>query len=135
MKKDSLVIFSLSALLSLGIVGGMYYFHLQWQQWPPDPAVVESPYRINTGQPKGNSRMPANHRTDTPIKCTKPDGSVFWTNAARCEGADLDNRLSYADPVKPVPRVRIDESHSKKSNGGSSGVSSHVRKTMNSIKL
>ncbi|RLA42942.1 MAG: hypothetical protein DRR42_22530 [Gammaproteobacteria bacterium] len=133
MRKDSLVIFSISIVLSLGIVGGTYYLYLQKRQWPPNPAITEPPTRIDAGQATGRTAVAANRRTATPIKCTKPDGSVFWTNATRCEGADLDNRLSFADPVKPVPRVRVNDSQSNKSNPGSSRTSSPAKKKLEPI--
>jgi len=120
-------------VLTLGIVAGTHYLYLQKQQLLPNPVATEPPPRIDAGQVTGQTGVPANRRTATPIKCTKPDGSVFWTNAARCEGADLDNRLSYADPVKPVPRVRVNDSQSNKLNPGSSPTSSSARKKPNPI--
>ncbi len=43
-------------------------------------------------------------RTDTPIKCHDPEVGEFWTNAATCEAADLNNRITIAEspPGKPA---------------------------------
>lgn len=133
MKKDSLFIFSISIVLSLSIVGGAYYLNLQKQQSSPKTGVTETPLLIDAGQATGRTGVPATQRTATPIKCTQPDGSVFWTNAARCAGADLENRLSFADPVKPVPRVRLSDSKNEKSDSGSTRTSSSARKKLKPI--
>ena len=42
-------------------------------------------------------------RTDTPIKCHDPEVGEFWTNAATCAGADLNNRISIAEPLPGKP--------------------------------
>jgi hypothetical protein len=115
MRKDSLIIFSVSIVLTLGIVGGAHYLYLQNQKWIPGPTTIHQSPAVGTTQPKRSVVPPAKRRTSTPIKCTKPDGSVFWTNAARCEDADLNNRLSFADPVKPVPRVKLNSTKTSKS--------------------
>lgn len=133
MRKDSLIIFTVSILLTLGIVGGLHYLYLQNQKGIPNPNISKTPPRANTDQPNGKVGPPASLRTATPIKCTKPDGSVFWTNAARCEGADLNNRLSYADPVKPVPRVKTDKNSGNSNDRSSSRKSESRDKSVKSI--
>ena len=110
MRKDSLIIFTTSIVLTLGIVGGAYYLYLQGQKATPDKEVGEPQPNIGNAQAVNHAVKPAVRRTATPIKCTQADGSVFWTNASRCEDADLNNRLSFAEPVKPIPRVKTKSS-------------------------
>ena len=114
MRKDSLVIFVISVVLTLGIVGGLHYLYLQKQKQAPSEVITEPSSDIGTGktyqptiQPTVRRTVtpPAVRRTATAIKCVKPDGTVFWTNATQCKYADLNNRLSFTDFVKPVPRV------------------------------
>ncbi len=52
-------------------------------------AAPASPQRPATSEPAR-----AEGRTDTILSCTGPDGTPFFTNAARCEDADLDNRVN-----------------------------------------
>lgn len=129
MRKDSLIIFSISIVLTLGIVGGLHYLYLQNQKRTPDPVSIQPPLTVGATQPKRSTVPPANRRTSTIIECTKPDGSVFYTNARRCEDADLNNTLSYYESVKPAPRVtkRIT------SNSRSSHASGQDKKTLKSI--
>ena len=110
MKRESQVIFAISIVLTLGIVGGAHYLYLQGQKRISNLDAAQPEIVIGTEQAKRATTQPATRRTtgrtSTPIKCIKSDGTVFWTNAVRCEDADLNNKLSYADPVKPVPRVK-----------------------------
>jgi hypothetical protein len=44
-------------------------------------------------------------RSETILTCTAADGQVFYTNATRCEDADLDNRVNVlATPTLPASR-------------------------------
>lgn len=36
------------------------------------------------------------------LECRAKDGSTFYTNAARCEDADLDNRLTEVPAIEPA---------------------------------
>lgn len=134
MRKDSLIIFTVSIVLTLGIVGGAHFLYLQKQKGVSNPASNtshQSPSTVQPTQARSSDIPPANHRTATPIKCTKSDGTVFWTNAARCEGADLGNRLSYADPVKPIPRVKSNKKYNntkKESTSQASGTRNNTLK-------
>ena len=107
MRKDSLVILVTSIVLTLGIVGSAHYLYLQDLKKVPGEVTVKPPSDIGTGKSYLPPTQPAIRRTDTAIKCKKSDGTVFYTNATRCKDADLNNRISIADPVKPVPRVRV----------------------------
>ncbi len=133
MRKDTFVIFSISIVLTLGIVGGAHYLYLQKQTLPPNPDISEPQPPEHKDRVTGQAAIPANKRTSKIIECTKPDGSVFWTNAARCEGADLGNTLSIYDSVKLTPRVRTKTSNKSKSRSSSSGASSSERKKFKPI--
>lgn len=76
----------------------------------PTPIFGESPFPEQTSAPRsasvGNSSVSAEtstNRTIAPIKCIDPEIGEFWTNAATCEGADLYNRISIADPLAVSP--------------------------------
>lgn len=128
MRTDSLIVSVISIVFALGIVGGVYYAFLQGQKKPTRPSAVQPPPATATEQSRKSTTQPATGRTATPIECKKADGSVFWTNAARCADADLDNRLSIADPVKPVSRIK-----NKKATHNSSSVALPKIKTLKPI--
>ena len=53
----------------------------------------------------GRSNERAAGRSDTIITCTAADGQVFYTNATRCEDADLDNRVNViSTPSLPASK-------------------------------
>ena len=110
MRQNSLIIFTTFVVLTLCIVGGTHYLYLQGQKATPDKELLETQPGIGNAQAVNRAVKPAVRRTATPIKCTQADGSVFWTNASRCEDADLNNRLSFAEPVKPAPREKTKNS-------------------------
>ncbi len=49
MRKESLIIFSLAAVLSLGIVGALHYFYLQSQKQTPDTSRRSGQPATGTG--------------------------------------------------------------------------------------
>lgn len=106
MRKDSLIIFATSIVLTLGIVGGIHYLYLQNQKLIPDEPAVKPQTVAGAVQSRPHSNQPAKSRTAKVIQCTQSDGSVFYTNAGRCEDADLDNTLSIYDHVAPAPRAK-----------------------------
>ena len=115
-------------------VGGAHYLYLQDLKKVPDEVTVKPPSDIGTGKSYLPTTQPAIGRTDTPIECKKSDGTVFYTNATRCEDADLNNRISIADPVKPVPRVRVtskQKSSSQKSGSNRQSLKSIPRSMTN----
>lgn len=75
MRKESTVIFVLSAAITAGIVGTSIYLHEGQATGPTGPVGGQAP-------------QPANPNRTTPYECTLPDGSRFWTNAASCDAAD-----------------------------------------------
>ena len=96
MRKDSLVILTMSVLVTAAVFSAAHYASgreerveidahgklepLNLPEWPEDEPHVsaETPYA----------------RTDQIIECHDPKVGKFYTNAAGCEGADLENRLS-----------------------------------------
>ena len=128
MRKDSTIILLVSVLVTAAVFGGAYYMSVVYHS-------AEDPFRTEAETPefpRANSGINPNSvtgatgavdassetsgyeigsRTDTAIKCHHPDVGEFWTNAATCEGADLDNRLSYSAPLATTPyRDRYNES-------------------------
>ena len=110
MRKESLVLFATSIVLMLANIGGTHYLYLQDQKATPEKEAREPPYGTGNASASDRNVKPDVVRTATPIKCTQADGSVFYTNASRCEDADLNNRLSYAEPVKPLHQEKSDSS-------------------------
>ena len=110
MRKESLIYTAISIVLMLAIAGGTHYLYLQDRKAAPESEAREPPSGTGSASAGNRNLKPAVVRTATPIKCTQADGSVFYTNASRCEGADLDNRLSYAEPVKPLNQKKSDSS-------------------------
>jgi hypothetical protein len=113
MRKESTVIFVLALLISAGTIGTLSYLHhventgsTERFGAPPahqiEPRVAREPsdtqQQAQSGSSQALPQQQISGRTDTPIECPLPDGATFWTNAATCEGADLHNRISIADP-------------------------------------
>jgi len=111
MRKDSLYILSVTALLTAAIVGGGYYMAKRtqqqardnspggWQEFKPNSNTATGNATNRPGVSEGSFQG----RTDTPIKCIDPELGEFWTNASTCEGADLHNRMSIAQPMPTTP--------------------------------
>jgi hypothetical protein len=118
MRKDSAKIAGFTVLLAAAIIGGGYYMAVlrnpappaqesadAWQTLIPSqnrpPSQNQTTTQANTRSdvPAGTSRG----RTDTPIKCQDPERGEYWTNAATCDQADLNNRLSYSAPLATNP--------------------------------
>ncbi len=117
MRKDSLIIFFLTIVLTLGIVGGAHYLYLQNLNRIPDPVSIQPSPVAGATQPKHNIVPPVSRSNSTILKCTQPNGSVFYTNASRCANADLDNTLSVypsAKPVAPVNKRNTSKSYSSR---------------------
>lgn len=129
MRKESLIIFAISIVLTVGIVGGTHYLYLQNQKVIPDEPAVKPRAVAGAVQSRPQQNQLARRRTAKIIKCTQADGSVFWTNASRCEDADLDNSLSYYEHVKLNPQVK----NSKKNKNNSNQVSRNSSDNRKSI--
>jgi len=115
MRKESLIYTAISIVLMLAIVAGVHYLDQQEQEATTDRATGESRPGVSNAQSANPVSQPAVRRTATPIKCTLPDGSVFYTNASRCENADLDNRLSIAEPMNPTRKDKAREDEDSES--------------------
>lgn len=105
MRKDSALIFGISVLITIGIVGGAYYMNVVWQPQAQNANDQPAP---STSQLNGNSAATQANEprwTDQPIKCFNEEYGEFWTNAKNCESADLKNRLSIAQPVQKVDYI------------------------------
>lgn len=101
MQKESLIIFVFSLLLAIGIVGGIHFWFVY--QTNNQPTFVPNPQVPQFAPAK---RKPATHSSNNPIECFLADGSTFWTNANRCEDADLNNQISHADQWQPSKPIR-----------------------------
>lgn len=103
MNRESLFIFMTAIALSAGIVGGLYYMAVIKPEYSSRVETRQSePQSGSANTKRGNrTKVPASGRTNVVKKCTQADGSVFWTNAVSCDAADLNNRISRADPVQP----------------------------------
>lgn len=44
------------------------------------------------------------NRSETILTCSAADGAVFYTNATRCELADLENRVNVIPVAEPAPQ-------------------------------
>jgi hypothetical protein len=112
MRKDSATITGVTVVLTAAIIGGGYYMAIvrhpaqtspesadAWQTLTPRPDQASGSARTVPDVPAGTSQG----RTDTPIKCYDPELGEFWTNATTCDQADLNNRLSYSDPLATTP--------------------------------
>jgi len=120
----------ISIVLTLGIVGGLHYFYLQNQKVIPERSSFEPKPKdiVNTPpQPKLQESKPTRGQTAKIIKCTQANGSVFWTNASRCEDANLNNTLSIYDHAEIAPLEKSDKK-------GKTSSKQTSRQTKNSLK-
>ena len=99
-------------LLAIVAVAGVGYFLLEELRSPAPEASVESTRSATSSQraapesaPTRESSGPADGRSSTILTCTAANGQVFYTNATRCEDADLDNRINVVEaPTLPASR-------------------------------
>ncbi len=107
MRRDSVIIFTVALIVTAGVIGSAHLYHKHQvqtaeaaQQGPTDPAT-------NTAKPPadvGNyAYVPDSTRTSRIIECHDPEIGTFYTNAAECAGADLENRLSDYQPLRTAP--------------------------------
>ena len=95
-------------LVAIVAVAGIGYFLLEELRGPssakaPAQDVAES--RPPAAAPAPQPAEPAAGRTSTILTCTAADGQVFYTNATRCEEADLENRINVVEtPDLPASR-------------------------------
>ena len=95
-----------SLLAVIAVAGVGYWIYGQMKTPPagdgPTPAmerpVERAPAASAPAQPEPSRTA---GRTDTILTCTAVDGQVFYTNASRCEDADLDNRVNVLNRPPP----------------------------------
>jgi hypothetical protein len=112
MRKESIIIFSLAALVSIGIVGALSYFHYKSNQRQATPATTEHqppPVSTPNKKPYANVRQPtrkapAHRLLKYPQKCINAQGNVIYTNQPNCKNAAPKSNFSIVESVSPVPR-------------------------------
>lgn len=104
----------LLALISVGAVGYFVYHNLLAEDSGSQrtSAGEASSGRVSPA-PGSAMNAPANSvtsrdpgRSETILTCTAVDGTVFYTNASRCEDADLETRVSEVPALQPLPQSR-----------------------------
>lgn len=98
-----------AALIAVAAVAYFVYFNLV----PEAPATRQqaagaesSGLAAPTTAPE-TSPVPAEpNRSNTILTCTAVNGTVFYTNATRCEDADLENRVNVLPTPKAPPKSR-----------------------------
>lgn len=96
------------AVIAVGAIGYLLYGELQGERAAPGSdasSATRAPAAPSTISDTATT-TPAPTRSDTILTCEAVDGSIFYTNATRCEDADLDNRVNVlpaleASPVAP----------------------------------
>ncbi len=93
----------LLAMLAVGGIGYLLYEDLtrgSAGDVPPTPGMTS---------PAPAAPAPVTPpRRDTILTCTAVDGTVFYTNASRCEEADLENRVNVLPAYEPPRPERRD---------------------------
>lgn len=99
------------ALLSVAAVAYFVYQNLLVEgSAPPRSSAVEESSGMMSSMPENASSKPVApvtvrdpNRSETILTCSAVDGTVFYTNATRCEDADLESRVSEVPALEPVP--------------------------------
>lgn len=112
MRRESIIIFVLSALISAGIVGALSYsYH---RSLPKDSAIESSKSEASNSIPaqppspqvtKKRTRKPTQRLLAYPQKCIDPNGKVIYTNQPDCANAAPTSTLSVVDSVPAKPRT------------------------------
>lgn len=102
MRKDSVIIFGISLLITTLIVGGAYYLTFK------NPAAEETSGMESLPKPATPVvKQPIPSRNTNPIlKCHDPELGEFYTNASSCDEADLENTISHAESITPSRAVK-----------------------------
>lgn len=137
MQRDSVLIFGGSLIISVLLVGSLYCFSVVRTSMGPEPQSLASPI---PDQPQGsypNIPTTTPNWTDRPIKCFDDKVGEFWTNATDCQSADLQNRLSIAQPPQKIDYLSPgpDEMREKIRSGSktSSGRKPSLRRTSKAV--
>jgi len=99
----------LVAVVAVGGVGWLLYHDLLGET-PSTPAPTASPSPAPDAGPARSATVASGigGRSDTILTCEAENGRVFYTNATRCEDADLDNRVNVL-PAFETPRPVRDD--------------------------
>lgn len=96
----------LLALIGVAAVAYFVYQNLLMEGSAPHQA----PPAMMTPAPENTSTTPATpvtardpNRSETILTCSAVDGTVFYTNANRCEDADLETRVTEVPALQPLP--------------------------------
>ncbi len=101
----------LIALVAVAGIGYLLYGELRRE--PPGSGVTGAlktapadEASVERAPPAAEPELaPEPARGETILTCTAADGQVFYTNATRCEDADLDNRINVVStPTLPASR-------------------------------
>jgi hypothetical protein len=128
MRKESIIIFSLAALISIGIVGALSYFHNKSNQRPATSATTNHqlpPVSTPNKQPYASTRQqtrkaPASGRLKYPQKCTDANGHITFTDQPNCANAKPRTNLSIVDSVSPPPRQTKPQNRKRANSDGKS---------------
>jgi len=111
MRKESIIIFSLAALISVGIVGVLSFFHNMSNQHQATPTATKHQPSASTPnkQPRANTlqqtrKAQTSGRLKYPQKCIDTAGNITFTDQPNCANAKPRNNLSIVDSVSPPPR-------------------------------
>ncbi len=102
----------LGVLIALVAVAGIgYLLYGEIRREPPGAGVSDALKSAPAEDapieraPPATALEPEPARGETILTCTAADGQVFYTNATRCEDADLDNRINVVStPALPASR-------------------------------
>jgi len=112
MRRDSIIIAVVSVIIAAAIAGSGYYLNAVYTRAMPatKKETTWTTLKPHSDQATGGATTVADVPAETSqngnstiIKCTDPEVGEFWTNAATCEDADLNNRLTYAQTVPGKP--------------------------------
>ena len=99
------------ALLIILVVSGLFLALHFWRS--PESLQQMLDAARSLGESPSTTNPPAASPVEVPapardriLTCTAADGSSFYTNAARCEDADLDNRLTEVPAHQPAAEPR-----------------------------
>ena len=103
----------LATILAVAATAGIGYVLLKDLRGEPALATTSQSSEAPDAPDAGLTQVKAagareTGRTDTILSCEAVDGTVFYTNASRCDDADLENRINIipaAPPASPVTRT------------------------------
>jgi hypothetical protein len=95
----------LLAIVAVAGIGYLLLGQLQPTSTGETPAQAAPVRDRAPTAPPPRPAEPAEGRSATILTCTAVDGQVFYTNATRCEDADLENRVNVVEtPDLPASR-------------------------------